>query len=527
MAMSNRLLYSFILMAIVPLLIFAAITYMVSNRAMETKISDYSIQTQKAVKQMIGYECKKYEHVSDLVMINGEVQDGLRNFTDMNPFEKNAWISSLNRVMSDYMSNQPDIMQIYLINNELTPIYSQGWFYFSPEKLGELVEKSNQGINWISVTEANKNYVIYTRPVIDRNGNRVLGYVSMHINPVTFMGCFSDMKIGTDASYTIVDELGNVIVSQNSYVARGEPLDQELFEKCKESTGPIIRNYDIFDRRNTIVYTPVERQNWTTILILPNDYLYSESETISLTTLICVLACICCAVIVYRNMKDCIIKTLGELMEKNEEEQREKRESELKMLQAQINPHFLFNTLNSLRWTAMMSGADNVSNGLAALSNLLSNTIIDTNQFVTVEDELKNIESYIAIQRIRYGDIFSVNYQATPEVRESYIIKFLLQPIVENAIIHGINEEVTTNVIDIKLCQKGENLLVEIIDNGKGFDKDKAFAEGRKKQLCGFTLKNVKERIALCFGREYYFDINSVPGEGTRVCFEMPFQRGR
>lgn len=564
MQMQSRLLYSFILMSVVPLLVFAMISYGVSNRAIEDKLSNYSVQTMKAAKKIINYECEKYERTVDLMMINSKVQKGLKEFSTMNFIEKNEFISSLNQVMSNYMSNQPNIMQIYLLDTERTPIYNQGWFYFSPDKLAELVKLSENGVNWLSITEANMNYVIYTRPVLDRNGKKILGYISIHFNPDTFTECFSNMNLGSNSSFIILDQLGHVVVSQNKDVVRGEVLDDTLFEKCMNNVkNPIIQNYDIFNRKNMVVYTLAEKQRWTSILIMPNSYLQSENMTIAITTIICSIACIICAIVVYYKMKVSIneplsrlvqlvgdaanhkfdqeivddsrdelgylgrtfsqlTKKMRELILQSEEEQRKKRESELNMLQAQINPHFLFNTLNSLRWTAMMSGADNVSNGLAALSTLLTNTIIDKNQFVTIDTEIKNVESYIAIQRIRYGDTFSVSYDIDQNIYSCYMIKFLLQPIVENAIIHGVNEEVTTNWIKIAMEKKNENLLVTITDNGKGFDTEKLTEVDSKRNFCGFALNNVKERITLCFGQEYLFEIISKPGEGTMVRFEMP-----
>lgn len=561
---STRLLYSFILMAIVPLFVFALISYGVSNQTIENKISNYSVQTMKAVKKIINYECDKYERTADLVMINSKVQKGLKEFGQMNPMQKNEFISSLNNLMSSYMSNQPDIMQIYLLDTGHIPIYNQGWFYFNPDKLNEIVKLCKQGVNWLSVTEAKMNYVIYTKPVLDRNGKNILGYISIHINPDTFIECFSNMNLGSDSSFLILDQLGNVVVSQNNEVVRGEALDHKLFTYIKQSKRPIIKNYNIFNRESMVVYTHADKQNWTPILVMPNTYLHSETKTTAMTTILCSIVCIFSAVMVYRRLKSDIneplgrlvqlvgdaanhkfdqeivddsqdelgylgrtfsqlTKTIKELMIQNEEEQRKIRESELNMLQAQINPHFLFNTLNSLRWTAMMSGADNVSNGLAALSSLLTNTIIDKNQFVTVQTEIKNVESYIEIQRIRYGNTFQVSYDIDEAIYSCYMIKFLLQPIVENAIIHGVNESLTTNQIIISIKRENECLLVTILDNGKGFNTEELNNKDSKKTFSGFALHNVKERIALCFGKEYLFEIKSKPGEGTLVRFEVPF----
>ncbi|MCR5754971.1 MAG: histidine kinase, partial [Acetatifactor sp.] len=466
--MSKRLLYAFILMTIVPLFVFATILYGISNQAMENKISNYSVQTLKAVNKMIDYECDKYERTTDLIMINKQVQEGLKNFAEMNPREKNEFIVDLDKVMSNYMSNQPDIMQIYLLDTSMTPIYNQGWFYFNPDKLKELAQNCLSGNNWLSVSEAKKDYIIYTKPVQNRNGQDTLGYISIHINPNAFLNCFSNMNLGNDSCFLIMDAFGHVVVSQNEAFVCGEAPDDTLFSLCSDNrTNPVIKNYKILNRKNMVVYTSTKLQKWIPVLMIPNTYLYDENKTLTITMLLCCLICIVVSVVTYiqirrdinepmkhlvelvRNAADhdfdqvilddskdelgYLGRTFGQLMQtmkkmmlQSEEEQKKQRELELNMLQAQINPHFLFNTLNSLRWSAMMSGAETVSNGLAALSTLLSNTIIDKNQYVTIDSELGNIESYVAIQRIRYGEMFDVRYEIEEELKNCYIIKFLL-----------------------------------------------------------------------------------------------------
>lgn len=568
MSVSSRLLYSFILMSIIPLVVFGIISFYVTNQAIDNKVSDYSRQTLKAVNKLTTSECKKYERIADLVMTNKSIRSGLKQFANLNYIQKNEFISQMNDIMANYMSNQPDIMQIYLFDTEHTPIYNQGWFYFDPEKLSQLVSYSEEGINWLSITEAKMNYVIYTQPILDQNGKNPLGYLSIHINPEAFRTCFSNMNLGDDSSFVILDSCGRVIVSQNENAKTGHTLDQKLFHMCENETkNSIIKNYEIFSKKSMIVHTNVTDQNWTVLLIIPNEYLRAENKSIQVTMIICILLCILCAIFVYRQMWDSIkiplsqlvrsvgdavnhkfdqvivddskdelgflgrtfgqlINTIKNLMEEKESEQKQKRELELKMLQAQINPHFLFNTLNSLRFTAMMSGDETVSNGLAALSTLLSNTIIDKHQFITVTEELKNIESYVEIQKIRYGDIFTVKYEVEESIKSSYMIKFLLQPIVENSILHGLDESVTTNEIIISMkrtTQEPDRIIVTISDNGKGFDTSTLNENTENKTFFGFALRNVKERIALCFGEELPFEIHSEVGKGTRVQCEFPY----
>lgn len=562
--LSTRLQYSFILISVVPLLIFAIISYHVSNKAILNKVSNYSVQTLKAVSKNIQYECNKYKQVADSIMLNSRVRKGLLEFENMDYLQKNQFIINMNQIMSTHLSNLPNIMQIYLIDKNNVPIYNQGWFYFSTETIEKLIGFSKEGINWLSINEANTNYVTYIQPIFARNGGNILGYILININSQALYDCISDVNLGVGANLIIVDSFGRNVISQENKFKVGEQIDQALFKRClKQSNEEIIQDYKLHGKTNMIAHIYNAKQGWTFLAVIPNKYLRSETNYIGVNMLISIILCILCAAVVFRetwksivNPLNRLVQLVGEAVNSNfdqvivddsndelgylgrtfgllvrkmqdlisqvKDEQIKQRESELKMLQAQINPHFLFNTLNSLRWTAMMSGANSVSDGLSALSSLLSNTIVDKNQFITIEDELKNVENYIAIQRIRYGDIFTVNYDIDEPLRRCYMIKFLLQPIVENAIIHGLDENTTKNCISISIKSKDKKVVVIIRDNGKGFNVEEALEIKKEKQFLGFGIRNVQERINLCFGKEYLFSIDSKLNQGTTVTIEFP-----
>lgn len=566
LSVSRRLLYSFLLMAIVPLFIFGIISYHVSNNAINSKISNSSIQVLKLVQKNIQYESDKYRKISDALMVNKTVQNGLYKFDSWDYMQKNNFIVQMNSVISGHMSNSPQIMQIFLTDKDNNPIYSQGWFYVSQETIDRMIDLCGKNISWLSVNEGNKNYIIYAQPVISERGSGVIGHTLIFIDSAAFYNCLSDVNMGTDSDLMIMDYYGNNVTNQDKTYQLGHSVDNQLFSYCRENPNRnIIRHYKFNEKPGMIAYTYYNSQGWLLIAAVPDSYLQSETFSIAVTTLISIILCFLCAVIVYRQMwksisvpmnrlvqlvgkidntnfdqmafyddsKDelgflsrafrQIIQKMQDLVKQVETEQKQKREYELKMLQAQINPHFLFNTLNSLRWTALMSKATSVSNGLAALSDLLRNTILDKNEFITVDEELKNINNYIVIQKIRYGDIFSVRYEIDENILHCYMIKFLLQPIVENSIIHGIDEDGGEKEIHISMKRQEDTIVTVISDNGKGFDVEKILDAEKNKHLTGIGMQNVQERIRLCFGKEYPFHIESRIDEGTKVTMEFPF----
>lgn len=219
-----------------------------------------------------------------------------------------------------------------------------------------------------------------------------------------------------------------------------------------------------------------------------------------------------------------ICAEMREALNKVEKEQAEKRRAETRMLQAQINPHFLFNTLDSLRFTSMMNNVPVVSDGLAALSHLLRSSILKDNSYTPLHSELQTVEDYLTLQRIRCCETIVLKTEISEEAAKASVMRLLLQPIVENAVIHGIKENVPLT-IRLKAWVGEETLYISIIDDGKGFDQEKAGEDGvpKSSKMSGIGLHNVKDRLYLSYKDRQSFSIGSVQGQGTEVQMTMPY----
>lgn len=219
-----------------------------------------------------------------------------------------------------------------------------------------------------------------------------------------------------------------------------------------------------------------------------------------------------------------ICAEMREALNKVEKEQAEKRRAEIRMLQAQINPHFLFNTLDSLRFTSMMNNVPVVSDGLAALSHLLRSSILKDNSYTPLHSELQTVEDYLTLQRIRCCETIVLKTEISEEAAKASVMRLLLQPIVENAVIHGIKENVPLT-IRLKAWVGEETLYISIIDDGKGFDQENAGEDGvpKSSKMSGIGLHNVKDRLYLAYKDKQSFSINSVQGQGTEVQMTMPY----
>jgi sensor histidine kinase YesM len=207
-------------------------------------------------------------------------------------------------------------------------------------------------------------------------------------------------------------------------------------------------------------------------------------------------------------------------------EQKERRKKEIHALQMQINPHFLYNTLNSIKcllWTDKVHLIEPMVN---ALTNLLRQTISKDGEFVTIEKEIENTKNYVFIQNIRASDTITAHYYVDDRVKNCKIPKLSLQPIVENGIFHGI-EPNQGGIISINCMMFHGSIQIEIMDNGVGMDKetiDKILLQKQpsKSNFSSIGINNVNERIKLYFGEEYGLQIRSKLGVGTTVILKIP-----
>ena len=198
------------------------------------------------------------------------------------------------------------------------------------------------------------------------------------------------------------------------------------------------------------------------------------------------------------------------------------KEYELKALQAQINPHFLYNTLSMMNWMAIRSNQMEISKVTLALSTFYRTALSKGEDVVTVENCIQNMEAYLEIQLTMHDHNFSVNWDIDPTIKNEKMPKLLLQPVVENAIEHGLDEkEDGDKKIFLSFKGKGDDVEITVRDNGLGMEQEKAETLVTY-QAKGYGLKNVNDRIRLLYGENYGIHIFSSPDEGTTVIMKFP-----
>lgn len=227
------------------------------------------------------------------------------------------------------------------------------------------------------------------------------------------------------------------------------------------------------------------------------------------------------------------------LLDRQQVLQLSQKQAEFLALQNQINPHFLYNTLESIRGDALAAGMDNIADITEALSTFFRYTITETQNLVSLQEELDNVDNYFAIQKYRFGDKLLIQLDIRDDssrILHLQCPKLFLQPIVENAIFHGLEKKKGCGIIIIRIELIDAEVHIEVSDNGIGMNEETLFAlnqsldrvsigaivEDQEKNKTGIALKNVCRRIKLLFGEQYGIHINSILGIGTNIEITLP-----
>lgn len=558
-SLKSRLILSFSIGIILCSSILGVLLYGKATSALKIKAMSYSEQMLSIVGEDI-YKNKEFlERASVELSLDENIIEYLINYKFMNIKEKTEFIKYMNNYLSKKLSLLPNLAEVEIISKDYEVVYMQGFKYFKRDEIENHARKAEIKLKWFSSILNDESHICIANP-IRHNGNLV-GYVFMAIKNEVFKNSFSILNMGEGTESFIIDENNKVIISQNNFhsdfILREKNINKFLANK--ELRGS---NEEVFinNKRYMVVYKKLKDFEWYITSITPHEFINSDIQSLKREMIIVVSLVVVIVLIfsyflyisiniplyklmnkvkrvskgdltveecdeyndeigIISNNFDLMTLRIKKLLDKTKLQEEEKRELEIRMLQAQINPHFLFNTLNSLKWTAIMNQDYTVSEGLSSLAELLRNTIIHKKELITIDEELENIKNYVVIQKIRYGNSFDLIYEVEEDLKKNKVIKFMLQPIVENAIIHGIDENKENQKIIIRVQEKGEDVLIYVIDNGKGFNSEEKVRENK---LSGVGWNNVDERIKLTFGNNYGATIKSEIGKGTTVKILIP-----
>lgn len=218
-----------------------------------------------------------------------------------------------------------------------------------------------------------------------------------------------------------------------------------------------------------------------------------------------------------------MVKKLDFYIDEIKKEEQEKRMAELSFLQAQINPHFLYNTLSSIRFLISMNKNEEAEEMVYRFTKLLRALLPKASEFVTLKEEMENINNYVELQKMRYPGAFIFNYDIDNGLNDYKVPAFILQPIVENAILYSMEKENNKGIISVVGYRDNDCIKIVVKDNGIGMSESKIECVLKKEgSINRVGVINVNERIVLNYGPEYGLSISSVEGKGTKITFVLP-----
>ena len=559
-SIKNRLIASISVGIIFCSSILGGILYLKANTALKNSAIEYSETMLSIITKDIYRNKKRIENYSSEMAMNEEIIDTLMNYKFLSYKEKDEFHIYINNYLLSNLSLLSNIAEIEIVSKDFDIAYMQGYKYFNIKDLKKYSKQAKEGLSWFYTVLNGEKYICVVTPV--KGEDSLVGYIFMAIKDEFFSSSFSLFNLDEGEEMFLLDDKHNLIISDNPLIDKkfvSENIELKSSLKNKREEG-IINSVILEEKKYVAIYKKLRGLSWYVVSMIPYDFINSDIHSLRkemiLIGVIFILVILIFSYFLYSSIKvplyylldkmktvskgdlkvlvndeykdeigiisnnfDSMLFRINELIEKSKQQEIEKRDLEIRMLQAQINPHFLFNTLNSLKWTALMNQDYTVSEGLSSLAELLRNTIIDKNELITIKKEVENIKNYVVIQKIRYGNSFEVKYDIEEDFLENKIIKFILQPIVENSIIHGIDENKENQWINIKITSEKENILIIIEDNGKGFNSGKNI---KNNKLSGIGWNNVDERIKLTFGLEYGALIESEINRGTVVKIVIP-----
>jgi two-component system, sensor histidine kinase YesM len=556
-------IFSIMLLLLVIFCLFGIIAFHYFSKMYEDEIYKQSAKTLQLSSAVLDKELSEIEQLSFQVSTDDFVQNSLKSIKDKpKAYEVYRTKAKLMDALVNYATQKRYISSIQIIDNH-GKTYIAGFNtkikYQSEDILPQVF--SSKGANVWSGIE-NQNKISATR-IIRGKENISLEFLGTLIITI-------DMEKLIRGSLKIPEDNDLVITRDDAivYMSDLNKLEDQHIPAVKVGTG--YEKMNISDKDYLIAYHDSEFSNLTYYHFLPFDTITNQSSIIKKLLFVYFLFMLFLTIFLSRRAASALSKPIEGLTVKMKQAQKGKfeqsdfggdeypndevgqlhenfqimihkintlikenyqkqlviKETEYKALQAQINPHFLYNTLDSINWMAKLNKQPNISIMAEALGNMMRNIISKKAPLISIKDELEIVNNYITIQKYRYHDRLDFSLDRLAEVESFLIPKLSIQPIIENAIQHGLEESVDGCKIGVSTTLvDNDHLCVVVEDNGPGMDEstiESIFNGELKSKGTGIGLRNINERIQLMFGSSYGVVIKSEPGKGTKVIITLP-----
>ena len=561
------------------LIIFALLTFLVlSLRYTESTVLENSTEYTSQLIGQVNNDIDSYinymENLSFIVANNTDVRDYLfaENLTEQ---RKNQLQERITALFENVKDPRGDITNIAVIPQTREPLINNGverlnpyvdvkelsWYQEALKARGEAAISSSHVQN--AVQEHYDWVVTLSRYISNRVTPEIGGVFFVDLNYNAIQALCERISLGNKGYIYILDQSGAIVYHpQQQLIYSG--MKQELLSEVMETEESSFLTED--GKLYTISRS--EATGWTVVGVSYVSELMAGADSArlvyALTALVLFAAALALAYLLSREITKPIQRLQGsmkevergnfdnaaiqvwddneigslsrsfnimteeiqKLMKQSEREQRAKRKYELRVLQSQISPHFLYNTLDSIIWMAEWGKNQEVVTMTSSLARLLRRTISNEQELVTIAEEIDCTEAYLTIQKMRYKDKLEYEIELEDGIGREKIVKLVLQPLVENAIYHGIKYKEGRGLIQIRVFYRDDCIVLQVEDDGKGMDEETLahiFEQHiRDTRSNGVGVNNVNERIRLFYGAEYGLSFKSEPEKGTTATIRIP-----
>ncbi|MEN6313140.1 MAG: sensor histidine kinase [Clostridiaceae bacterium] len=580
MPIFRLMLLSYLLLIFVILVIVSAFFYYNSVNLSIDKTNKYTYSILNELNNQITIRVQNIIDASFNFANNTELKYYLRNYKNADALQQLQYESEIKKIIDNYWMLRPEILNINVFaknkkywggfDNGVYPlekVEGMEWFKTLGDRKGVLVDTHIQGLE----TSIKKLNVITALVRIQSDLGDDLGIISVDLSEDYYYNkLLAVNKASNNSKIFIINGQGMAISNENK-AELGKKGGEEVYlsnARTGNSNSGGYQQIRINGKKMLLIYTDLSKINWRIVELIPMSELYIGLERIQLTVLIIAVICILLAVPLalylsgfitgpiarlakvmkqfmgeeskdkiqtdfsneigelyknYNHMVDKISFLLDDIRQSDEIQ----RQTEIKLLQAQINPHFLYNTLDSINWAALNLNVPEISKMVTMLSRFFRLSLSKGSFMCTVRDEVEHARYYMEIQKVCHQNEFDYCIDVEQDAIDCQIPKIILQPLIENSIIHGFERKTAGGIIRISIYVDGKALCLSVIDNGKGIRKENIpDILSKESKKGGYGVKNVHERIQYTCGKEY--GLSYVAGEppGTHVKIVLPVTRG-
>ncbi|MFD2700722.1 sensor histidine kinase [Paenibacillus shunpengii] len=562
---------------IVPLVVLGLFAFDTAARISEEKATLSGIDYLKQLEANLKFMLQDVDNLSIYLIGERDIQDYLVQDEDQEE-ERREIIGRMTNLAASksYIANI--VIQPEQFSADLT---TANWYEADiPEgALTEIRQKHWSPVYRI-VNYAGEQYVMtLTRPIRSIHDYKHLGWLSISLSEKEISHRLAEKEFASGNGRIELIDSNGVILSSPDKTRLGIRIEDQypgLLTMLNQGTsGSAV--YGEKKEKKTVMYVREPSTGWTLIGSIPYDQYREENRYILTITAVAVAisvlisACLVWATVrritrplllltrhLYRinpheplphfrvTTEDEIGKLgqsynlLGAHIEQLKQdlirEEARKKEADMQALQAQINPHFLYNTLASIHWISLMAKEKRIADMVEGLSQFLRLSLNHGQEYCPVSQEIDHIHQYVRVQNIRYPDKFKIEYMVDPELENKWMLKLLLQPLIENAMIHGLNKKDGPGSILIMVRKAQNRMSFLILDDGAGMSMNRLEdvrrmietpANGHESlhvrvKEGSYGLRNVNERLLLHYGPEAHLEIDSREGGGTRIAFTLP-----